>query len=200
MKKSFAWMVPEGDIVQGTVTAVHRDPGRLRLVVHFEVEVVEAVQQASDVVSSTRIRGLLQEGDLAMANRLLGRPYSLIGEVVEGDRRGRTIGFPTANQRPDAQLFPAHGVYATRATLDDGSGHDAVTNIGRRPTFGGDAPVAETHLLDFDGDLYGRVLRVELIERLRAEQRFDGVDALIAQIRADADRARERLATLRGAP
>lgn len=159
----------------------------------FEVETVAPFMLDGDVVSSTRVRAALAEGAVDRAARLLGRPFALTGRVVGGDRRGRTIGFPTANLAIDGEALPAHGVYATIAVLDDGRRVPAVTNVGVRPTFDGDAPRVETHLFDFDGDLYGRALRVELHAHLRAERRFTELDALVAQIRADAAEARARL-------
>lgn len=156
----------------------------------FTVEVVQAVEIDGFVVSSTRIRRLIAAGEITAATSLLGRPYALTGVVVEGDRRGRTIGFPTANLACEQSLLPPAGVYATRALLEDGSLVDAVTNIGTRPTFDGTTVSVETHLLDFDGDLYGRGLEVLLIDRLRQEQKFDGVDALVRQIGVDVTAAK----------
>jgi riboflavin kinase/FMN adenylyltransferase len=144
-------------------------------------------------VSSSRIRRLVAEGDVAAAARLLGRPHALRGPVVHGDHRGRTIGFPTANVQNEVELLPASGVYAVRARVD-GAVHPGVANIGVRPTFDATEPRVEVHLFDFDGDLYGKRLEVELIARLRGEARFPSVDALVAQIRADADAARAVLA------
>lgn len=139
------------------------------------------------------------------AQLLLGRPYAVRGTVVAGDRRGRTLGFPTANLSAETEILPGHGVYAGRARLLDeppASGaaardvrFGAVTNVGRRPTFKpDDPPLAETHLLDFDGDLYGRRLEVTFEARLRAERRFPGPDALREQIARDVREARQRLA------
>ncbi|HKS68825.1 MAG TPA: bifunctional riboflavin kinase/FAD synthetase [Ktedonobacterales bacterium] len=149
-------------------------------------------------VSSTRIRTLLRAGEAEAATRLLGRPYSLVGEVVEGDRRGRLLGFPTANLRLDARtLLPANGVYAVRVRLpgEARAAHPAVCNIGVRPTFGGEPRlIVEVHLLDAAMDLYGLTLAVEVVARLRDERRFAGVDELKAQIGADAERARALLA------
>ena len=160
----------------------------------FSVEVIEAVQHEGEVVSSTRIRAFLEVGDVERAARLLGRPFALNGTVIEGDKRGRTIGFPTANLAPAEEMIPASGVYAPRVALGDGRWFDSVTNVGTRPTFDGKRRLIETHVFDFAGDLYGQTLRVEMVARLRDEQKFDGIDALIAQIEADAVRARERLA------
>lgn len=158
--------------------------------------------------SSSAVRALLAEGDAAGAAAMLGRPYTLTGHVETGRRIGRTIGFPTANVRPDdaRRLVPAPGVYACRATVGaaDGSGGNAgnpgcavfpaMVNIGRRPTIGeGLDTTVEAHLIGLDANLYGREVTLEFVERLRAERRFDSLDALAAQL--DADRA-ATLATL----
>lgn len=146
--------------------------------------------------SSTRIRQLIEAGDVRGARWLLGRPFELEGAVVQGAARGRTIGFPTANLVPDTELRPAVGIYAARALVLDGPAagttHPAAVSVGRNPTFEAQgAPVTvEAHLLDFAGDLYGRRLRLELWDRLRDEQKFESVDALIAQIAADVARVR----------
>lgn len=163
----------------------------------FTVETYEE-RVDGERVSSTRARSLLRAGEAEAATRLLGRPYSLVGEVVEGDRRGRLLGFPTANLRLDARkLLPANGVYAVRVRLpgEAHATHPAVCNIGVRPTFGGEARlIVEVHLLDAAMDLYGLELAVEVVARLRDERRFAGVDELKAQIGADAERARALLA------
>lgn len=152
----------------------------------FKAEKIDPVRYKDFVVSSTRIRRLVSEGRVDEAAALLGHAYSLDGKVVEGDRRGRTIGFPTANLCTDNELIPPHGVYATTATLD-GAVHRSVTNIGVRPTFGeANRPTVEAHLLDFDEDLYGRRLRLGFVQRLRDERAFANVEALKVQIAADA--------------
>ena len=174
----------------------------------FDVTFIEPVLGPDGLAySSTRIRELLGSGRPAEAAVLLGRFWEIEGRVETGDRRGHTIGFPTANLGLGDYLRPATGVYAMRAGLDtpaDGGGEtawfDGVANLGRRPTFGGDDLLLEAHLFNFDGDLYGRHLRVALIEHLRPERRFDGIDALKAQIAEDAVRARELLATHGPAP
>jgi len=160
------------------------------------VEQVEPLSVHGAPVSSTRIRELLLAGDVEEAAALLSRPHRLRGEVVAGDRRGRQLGFPTANVAVGPVLRPPSGVYAVRVGLDhEEATRPAVANLGTRPTFGdGDAPTVEVHLLDFSGDLYGRRVAVDFIARLRDERRFDGVEQLVGQIRADIDEARRRLA------
>jgi len=155
---------------------------------------VAAFTEAEAPVSSSRIRRLVASGAVEEAAALLGRPHLLRGVVVTGDQRGRTIGFPTANIVSDVELLPAHGVYAVRVRVDDaGPVHAGVVNVGMRPTFAGTELRIEVHLLDFAGDLYGHRLAVELVARIRGEQRFDGVAALVAQIGRDVQRARELL-------
>jgi riboflavin kinase/FMN adenylyltransferase len=145
-------------------------------------------------VSATRIRELLQVGDVAAVPKLLGRPFTLAGLIVRGDQRGRTIGFPTANIAVgEHNVLPADGVYACRVELTDGTRQNAVTNVGVRPTFGVLNRTVEAHLLDWSGDLYGQMLRVMFWERLRGEQKFSGIDELKAQIVRDAARARQVL-------
>lgn len=144
-------------------------------------------------ISSSQIRAALAKGDVESAATSLGYPYRIEGEVISGDKRGRTIGFPTANLKVwEEQVIPANGVYACYAALGT-ERHKAVTNIGVRPTFNGTELRIEAHLLDFDRDIYGHTLRLEFMARLRGEQRFDGIEALIAQIRADAAQGRARL-------
>ncbi len=161
----------------------------------YSVKVIEPAAFGGAPISSSRIRQALAEGDLAQANDCLGRPFRLMGVVVEGSRRGRALGFPTANmQIAEEQAYPARGVYACRASLGAGEVKEAVVNIGVRPTFGAaDAPIIEAHLLDFDGDLYGQTLRLDFMARLRPEQKFNGVDELLAQIRRDIEQAKSIL-------
>jgi riboflavin kinase/FMN adenylyltransferase len=160
----------------------------------FRAEKIDPVRYKEFVVSSTRIRRLVAEGRMDEAAALLGHPYTLDGRVVEGRRRGRAIGFPTANLHTTNELIPPHGVYATTLTVD-GIIHAALTNIGSNPTFGdSDRTTIETYVLRFDGDLYGRDVRLGFVQRLRDERRFDDVDGLKAQIEADRRRA-ERLFT-----
>ena len=144
-------------------------------------------------VSSSRVRDLLREGRVAEVAPLLGRPFAVEGQVIHGDARGRTIGFPTANiaVSPDHAL-PADGVYACYAYLGD-ERHAAVTNIGVRPTFADLQRRVEAHLLDFDRDLYGQVMRLSFSERLRGEQKFNGIEELVAQIGRDVAHGREVL-------
>ncbi len=160
----------------------------------YTVHAVELVADADQhVISSTSIRGLLQEGKVEQVAGLLGRPFSIDAEVVRGDQRGRTIGFPTANLAVwDEQVLPAYGVYAGWATID-GARHPAVTNIGVRPTFDSQRMAVEAHLLDFDGNLYGKVLNLSFDFRLRGEQKFEGITALVAQIKADVEAGRRLL-------
>ncbi len=150
--------------------------------------------ESEEIISSTAIRAALQRGEIAAANAMLGRNVVISGEVVHGDERGRTIGFPTANvDVPNGFIVPADGVYAARCTTESGERFACAVNIGKRPTFYGsaDRSLVECHLLEFSGDLYGQRLAVEFVERLRDEQRFDGLDALKAQLRTDVDRARD---------
>jgi riboflavin kinase/FMN adenylyltransferase len=154
----------------------------------FRADKIDPVRYKDFVVSSTRIRRLVAEARMDEAGALLGHPYFLDGTVVEGRKRGQTIGFPTANMVTENELTPPHGVYATTMTID-GLVHAGVTNIGIRPTFNETEPTIETHLLRYSGDLYGRRVRLSFVQRLRDERRFDDVDALRAQIEADRRRA-----------
>ena len=141
-------------------------------------------------ISSTRIRALVSGGDVTEAAGLLGRPYEIRGEVVVGDKRGRSIGFPTANVLPDADaLMPARGVYAGFVRFGEEQ-YAACTNVGVAPTFGRAESRIEAYLLDFEGDLYGRVVDVSFAMRIREERRFSGIDELTEQIRRDVDEAR----------
>ncbi len=158
----------------------------------FTVEVVEQVKVDGLAVSSSQVRALIREGAVDKAELMLGRPYTVLGTVVPGDGRGRTIGIPTANLSVwEEKLLPRSGVYVCRAWLG-GEAHGAVTNIGVRPTFDQQEliPHLETHLLDFDQDLYGKEISLEFISRLRDEQRFPNPQALVAQIQKDIERGR----------
>lgn len=171
------------------------DPEHLRRrgqTLGFTVETIEPVTVETIVCSSTRVREFLLEGNIEGARMLLGRPFGITGVVIEGDKRGRTIGFPTANLAPEAELMPASGVYATHVFLEDDA-FNAVTNIGIRPTFAGSKLSIESYLFDFSGDLYGKKLRVELVARIREEKRFDGPQSLIAQIELDSREAKRIL-------
>src|SRR5205807_3547526 len=153
----------------------------------FETRVVPLVEVEGETVSSSHIRGLVAAGDVAQAAKFLGGPFLFEGEVVEGDRRGRELGFPTANIVPDDRLaVPGHGVYAAWA-----HGRPAAVNVGVRPTFeSGRGLLIEAYLLDFDDDLYGETLRIAFTERLRGEKRFESVDELVTQMGLDVERAR----------
>jgi riboflavin kinase/FMN adenylyltransferase len=158
------------------------DPAMLAADPRFQTRVVEMIEVDGEIVSSSHIRALVLAGDVGHARRFLGAPFAVRGEVVEGDRRGRTLGFPTANLIPDDSLVcPGHGVYAALA-----DGDPAAVNVGVRPTFGtGRAVLIEAYLLDQDVDLYGHRLTVEFLERLRGERRFESVEALIKQMHED---------------
>jgi riboflavin kinase/FMN adenylyltransferase len=165
----------------------------------FLVHVVEPVRIKDTLVSSTTIRRLVEQGDLPTTQVLLGRSYQISGTVVKGKNRGgRLLGFPTANLRPVDTLIPKRGVYAV-TVLVDGRLHDGVTNIGYNPTFG-DAPLSiETHILDFSGDLLGKTMKVNFIQRLRDEKTYPDVEALAAQIALDIVEARRLLQETRAA-
>ncbi len=154
----------------------------------FETRVVPLVEVEGEGVSSSHIRGLVLAGEVDKASKFLGGPFLFEGKVVEGDRRGRELGVPTANIVPDdALVTPGHGVYAAWA-----HGHPAAVNVGVRPTFQtGRGLLVEAYLIDFEGDLYGETLRIAFVERMRGEKRFETVDALVEQMRRDIDRARE---------
>jgi riboflavin kinase/FMN adenylyltransferase len=157
----------------------------------FFADEVPEVRLRGQRISSSRIRELLAAGRVNLARRMLGRPYGVEGRVVRGYERGRTIGFPTANLRPANRVIPRRGVYVT-ATLIDGSWRRSVTNVGVRPTFESEAePSVETFVMDWGGDLYGDVVRVRFLHRLRDERKFNSVEELKRQIHADAARARK---------
>ena len=151
----------------------------------FCAEEVAEVKLRNQRVSSSKIRELLKDGKVNLARRMLGRPYGIEGVIIRGDRRGHTIGFPTANLKPKNRVVPKHGVYAT-ATLIEGAWKKSITNVGVRPTFEGNKePSIESYIFDFDGDLYGDVLRVRFLHRIRDERKFGGIDELKAQIEKD---------------
>jgi riboflavin kinase/FMN adenylyltransferase len=174
------------------------DIPRLRLLggrLGYTLQVIDPLTTGDIPVSSSRIRRTLLDGQVAEAADMLGRPYSLHGAVVEGAQRGRKIGIPTANLAvPEDRLIPAAGVYASRVRVA-GKTYAAATNIGVRPTFdgAGAATTVEAHILNFQDDIYGQELGIKFIERLRGEQKFDGIDALVEQIRADIRKTREVL-------
>jgi len=169
------------------------DPDRLRADGRFEVRVAPLLELDGEVVSSSHIRGLVLGGAVEYADRLLGAPFLMSGEVMHGDKRGRELGYPTANLVPrEGYVTPGHGVYACRATTAEGRTYAAATNVGVRPMFvTGRGELIEAFLLDFDGDLYGSQLRVEFLKRLRGEKRFESVDALIEQMARDVEEARD---------
>jgi riboflavin kinase/FMN adenylyltransferase len=158
----------------------------------FTLEALEPICKGGEVYSSTRIRQALQAGDVTGVVDVLGRNFTLDGVVVRGAGRGQTLGFPTANLETDKEILPAKGVYAVKVKWR-GQLYDAVVNIGRRPTFDNQEATLEIHLLDFRENLYGEVLRIYFVERLRAEQRFDSVEALKAAVWRDIDLARDLL-------
>jgi riboflavin kinase/FMN adenylyltransferase len=156
----------------------------------FKAEKIDPVRYKDFVVSSTRVRRLVSEARVDEASALLGHAYFIEGMVVHGDRRGRTIGFPTANLCSDNELIPPHGVYATTAVID-GIVRPSLTNIGTRPTVDTSGKTTiETHIFDFDRDLYGMNVRVAFVQRLRDERAFESLDGLKSQIAADCSRAR----------
>lgn len=163
---------------------------------HAHLHVVEPVTIDGVVASSSRIREYLLEGRVAAARRLLGRSFDLDGTVVKGDGRGRTIGYPTANVDTANEVRPSPGVYAVRLRPGEGARwYDGAANIGVKPTFGGKTVTIEVHLLDFGGDLYDNNVRVQFVERLRAEMRFASVAELTAQIARDVEQARRVLSS-----
>jgi riboflavin kinase/FMN adenylyltransferase len=156
----------------------------------FGIEVVPPLLYQGEVVSSTAVRGALARGEVNKMNKLLGRHFTLTGQVEKGDARGRTLGFPTANLIPDEeQALPADGVYACYAILAKQK-YQAVLNIGVRPTFRGEHRIVEVHILDFSGNIYGQELQVELIDRLRDEMKFPGPEELKSQMAKDVELAR----------
>jgi len=160
----------------------------------FDVRVVPLVEAVGETASSSHIRGLVAAGDVRGAAEFLGGPFLFEGEVVTGDQRGRELGMPTANIVPDdALICPSHGVYAAWA-----HGHPAAVNVGVRPTFDtGRGLLVEAYLIGFDGDLYGKTMRIAFVERMRGEKRFDSVDDLITQMQADVRQAEEICAATR---
>jgi len=174
------------------------DADLLRSRPQFDTDVVELVAHDGESISSSRIRALVDAGDVAAAARLLGAPYALAGTVKQGDRRGRELGMPTANlDVPEQQLLPAPGIYAATAAGESLEGElPAAVSIGVRPTFGGGELLVEAHLIGFEGDLYGRRLRLEFLERLRDEERFESAEDLVEQMRKDVAQAQAVAATV----
>lgn len=173
----------------------HRAGGEVELLRadgRFDVRVAPLVEVAGEAISSSQIRALIAAGEVDAAARFLGAPLQVCGTVVDGDRRGRELGFPTANLVPDERyVYPAHGVYAGIATLASGEQRASAINVGVRPTFetaGG--MLVEAFLLDFAGDIYGQELRIDFLARLRGEQRFAAVEALVEQMEHDVEQAR----------
>ena len=160
----------------------------------FEVETLGLVSNGPAPVSSSRIRREIESGRLNAAHEMMPVRYTLTNTVVDGDRRGRSLGFPTANLEPPARkVIPAIGVYAAFARTESGEIHRSAVNVGVRPTFGDGALVIEAFLMDFDGDLYGQRLTLEFVEYMRPELEFSHVDGLVGQMREDVDRASELL-------
>ena len=169
----------------GNIELLRKMSGEL----NFVADEVDEVRLRNHRISSSRIREQLGLGHVDLVRRMLGRPYGVEGVIIRGDRRGHTIGFPTANLHPHNRVIPKYGVYAT-ATLIAGQWRRSITNIGVRPTFGVDTePSIETYIFDFDGELYGDVLRVRFLHRIRDERKFSGVDELKKQIEKDTRRA-----------
>lgn len=159
----------------------------------YQLHVVEEVKDHAEKISSTAIRKHLTAGDIETANTELGWEYCIEAEVIPGDKRGREIGFPTANQRvPQHVLLPSYGIYASYVEID-GVRHMACTSIGIRPMFEVQTPIVETHILDWNGDLYGKTLRVTPIKKLRNEEKYDSLKALTDQIAKDCNEARALL-------
>ena len=178
---------------QGDCDLLRADP-------RFETRVVPLLEIDGEIVSSSHIRGLIAGGAIEYAAELLGTPFTMTGEVAHGDKRGRTLGYPTANLVPvEGFLTPAHGVYACRAYVDAaGEPIPAATNVGVRPQFvTGRGELVEAFLIDWSGDLYGRTLRLEFLRRLRGEKRFESVDGLVEQMGRDVDEARDLATVLR---
>jgi riboflavin kinase/FMN adenylyltransferase len=176
----------EGDI--STLTHLGEEMG-------FQVQAIEPTMMMGDVIKSSKTRGLIAQGDVETASRMLGRWYALTGLVVEGDRRGRLLGFPTANLSLDPSVvIPADGIYATWAVVD-GRRYQGATCIGLRPTFGVNGRTVETFILDFQGDIYGKPITLEFAGRLRDEQAFPNVEALVEQMKIDVAQTRAVLST-----
>jgi riboflavin kinase / FMN adenylyltransferase len=159
----------------------------------FQVEVMAPIVIDGERVSSSGVRAALASGDFARACGWLGRRYSMLGRVVAGERLGRRLGFPTANIRPGRRRLALGGIFAVRVHAGDLEAHPGVASLGTRPTVNGVEPLLEAHVFDFDGDLYGRELEVEFVAKLRDEQHFESLDALVEQMHRDAENARRAL-------
>ena len=160
----------------------------------FGTTIMPMVEIGGEVVSSSLIRDCLARGDLGAAKRFLGRPFRMAGRVIRGRQLGRELGYPTANMRLASSPSPLGGVFAIRARWDGGDWRDGVANLGTRPAFGGEEFLVEAHLFDFDGDLYGRMMELEFVKKLRDETHFEKIGDLIAQMREDERQARHCLA------
>jgi len=159
----------------------------------FAVDVVGLIGDGQGAVSSSRIRSMIETGQVSQAAQALGSRYSVSAEVIQGDKRGRKIGYPTANLvPPERKVIPANGIYAALVEIG-GRIHQAAVNVGVRPTFGGGALLIEAYLLDFDGDIYGQVITVEFVDYIRPELKFDDVDDLVDTMARDVERARQLL-------
>ena len=173
----------------GDVNFLHQESARRS----FKLEAVTPVMHDGERVSSTRIRQAIRDGNLVAAEQMLGRPYSVTGKVIEGQKLGRTIGFPTANLATGEAQLPPDGVWAVQALLQDGRNLPGVANLGLRPTLGGDSRSLEVHLLDFSGDLYNQEFEIRFQKHLRPEIKFSSLESLRIQIQRDADEARQIL-------
>ncbi len=161
----------------------------------FETRTVRPVYFEDELISSTAIREFIEDGNVKKAANFLGDCFSVEGNVKEGERRGRELGFPTANLDTDWELLPKNGVYITWAEMD-GKKFKSITNVGTRPTFGKNQLLVETHIIEFKGDIYGKTIRVSFIDRLRDEKRFANVESLISQISTDVENAKKVFAEL----
>ncbi|MDB5108053.1 MAG: ribF [Candidatus Binatus sp.] len=188
-------------VVGHSVSFGHKRAGNAPVMVElgrefgFDTAVVGPVKIARMEVSSTKVREFIRSGDMRSAASLLGRFHFLHGPVVHGRERGRTIGFPTANIDSETECIPPDGVYATRVILDDGA-YPSITNIGIRPTFAEKTRTIEAHIFEFTRDIYGDRIKLEFVERIRPERKFDSPDALRSQIALDLNKAREILASV----
>lgn len=162
--------------------------------IDFSVEEVSSVVEAGERVSSSAIRDALWSGDLDRATALLGRYYRMSGPVIVGEKVGRKLGYPTANVKLNRRQSAVMGIFAVRVSGDNWGPLDAVASVGTRPTFGGDKPLLEVHVFDFDRDIYGEYIHVDFVARLRSEEKFDDVDALVEQMHRDSEKARQILA------